>query len=89
MYYIYVLKSIKNHKNYVGYTGKNPLHRLKEHNAGSNKYTKGHRPYKLVYFEAYDSLDFTKKREKFLKSGNGRRVLKRLLENHRPRSSAG
>jgi len=79
MYYVYVLKSLKNNKRYIGHTGKNPQLRTKEHNAGSNQYTKGNRPYELVYSERHGSEDFAIKREKFLKSGAGRRVLNRIL----------
>ena len=89
MYYVYVLKSLKNSKKYVGYTSKIPLYRLEEHNAGTNKYTKGNRPYELMYYEQYDNEEFTKKRERFLKSGTGCRVLNRILDNICPCSSVG
>lgn len=36
MFTVYVLISLKNNKRYVGYTGKDVLKRLSEHNAGSN-----------------------------------------------------
>lgn len=89
MYYVYVLKSLKNKKRYVGYTSKNPQLRTKEHNAGLNQYTKGNRPFELMHSEEYDNEDFAIKRERFLKSGNGRRVLNRILDESRPRSSVG
>ncbi len=80
MHYVYVLRSKKNGKKYVGLTGKSPEERLEEHNNGSNQYTKGNRPFELVYFEECNDKEFALKREKFLKSGNGRSVLKRKLE---------
>lgn len=36
MYYVYVLKSLKNNKKYIGSTSKSPKERLKEHNNGSD-----------------------------------------------------
>ena len=89
MFYVYVLKSSKNGKRYVGYTSKSPLRRVKEHNNGSNKYTKGNRPYELVYEESFDSEMGAKIREKFFKTGNGRKVLDRILTNLPARSSIG
>ena len=72
------IKSLKSGKRYIGSTGKSAVERLAEHNAGSNKYTKGNRPYVLLYSEDYEDKEFAEKREKFLKSGTGRRVLDRL-----------
>ncbi|HLF17284.1 MAG TPA: GIY-YIG nuclease family protein [Candidatus Omnitrophota bacterium] len=89
MFYVYILKSLKNGKKYVGYTSKLPLNRLREHNDGSNKYTKGHRPYELIYEEQFDSETKAKRREKFLKTGNGRSVLNRILNNLCAHSSIG
>ena len=66
MYYIYVLKSLKNKKRYVGYTSKTPQLRTKEHTSGSNQYTKVNRPFVLIHSEKYDSEDFAIKRERFL-----------------------
>ncbi len=81
MFCVYVLKSLKTQKRYVGYTGKAPQERMSEHNSGTNKFTKGNRPYELIYYKFYESKDFAEKRERFLKSGNGRRILNRILEN--------
>ncbi|OGX08177.1 MAG: hypothetical protein A2Z88_03275 [Omnitrophica WOR_2 bacterium GWA2_47_8] len=81
MFYVYVLKSLKNGKRYIGYTSKLPLNRLKEHNSGSNKYTKGNLPYALIYEESFDTEADAERREKFFKTGNGRSVLNRILSN--------
>ena len=79
MYYVYVLKSLKNAKKYIGYTSKNPQIRMEEHNNGSNQYTKRNRPFELIYFEDYSDQASARKRELFLKSGHGRSFLKRAL----------
>ncbi len=81
MYYTYVLKSFKDNKLYIGYT--NDLrNRIKEHESGLVKSTKNRRPLKLIYYEAclnkYDAI----KREKYFKTGFGRRFLKNRLENY-------
>ena len=73
---VYVLQSEKDGTFYVGMT-KDVLNRLKEHNAGKSKFTKGHRPWKLVYEEAAENWEEGRKREKYLKSATGKKWLKR------------
>ena len=75
MVYIYVLKSIKTGIHYVGMT-KNLENRLKEHNAGKTKFTKGHIPWELVYSETSTDFAEGREREKYLKSSAGKKWLK-------------
>ncbi|MBU0707322.1 GIY-YIG nuclease family protein [Patescibacteria group bacterium] len=75
MYIVYTIKSLKNHKRYVGYTGKNVQVRLSEHNRGCNKWSRENRPFKLIYHESFSTKSEAIKREKFLKSGQGRKFL--------------
>lgn len=79
MYYVYVFKSLRTDKRYVGYTSKLPELRLQEHNDGKSKWTFGHRPFKLVYSESYDNKTTAIKREKFLKTGDGRKLIDSLV----------
>jgi len=66
MFYVYVLKSEKDGSIYIGYT--NDLRRrLKEHNDLKNKSTKFRAPFKIVYYEAYQSKSDAKYREGNLK----------------------
>ena len=78
MYYVYVLRSLKNNKKYIGYTSKTPEQRLKEHNKGDSSWTKQNRPFKLVYNEGFKTKTEAIKREKFLKSGKGRESLDKI-----------
>ena len=48
---VYVIKSEMNGELYVG-MALNAESRLKEHNSGKNRYTKGLRPWKIVFFGA-------------------------------------
>ena len=75
MFYIYVLESLRNKKRYVGYTSKDVNIRLREHNAGSNKFTSQNGPFVLFYSEDLPDKTLAIKREKFLKSGQGRKFL--------------
>ncbi len=66
MFYVYILKSKKDNKLYIGYTD-NLKRRMEEHNSGGNKSTKFRRPLELIYYEAYKSEDDAKHREDMLK----------------------
>ncbi len=80
MFFVYILKSIKNNKTYVGSTHKKVNDRLKEHNSGSNKWTRHNIPFKLVYFESFHCKKCALHREKFLKSGIGNKIVKLVTE---------
>ena len=70
MFFTYILKSLKDKSYYYGST--NDLEeRLKKHNSGRVKYTKGHKPYVLHYYESYKTRKEAMAREKFFKSING------------------
>ncbi|MBF0489637.1 MAG: GIY-YIG nuclease family protein [Candidatus Omnitrophica bacterium] len=78
MFYVYVLQSIKDDSQYIGLS-QDPAKRLKEHNQGDSKYTKGHRPYKLIYQEFCETRQEARVKEKFYKSGVGREKLKNII----------
>ncbi|MEK7512391.1 MAG: GIY-YIG nuclease family protein [Patescibacteria group bacterium] len=73
-HYIYFLKSLKNNKIYVGYTGGLVTKRLEQHNIGLNKWTKENGPFELLYYEKYCCKEDALQREKFYKSGFGRKI---------------
>jgi len=75
--YVYVLKSKKDGSLYVGST-KNIRKRLQQHNRGHNSSTKAKLPWILVMTEEYDDKSLALKREKFLKSGKGKQVIRNL-----------
>lgn len=81
MYYTYVLRSKKDGKLYVGFT-KDLKRRLEEHNKGAAESTRNRRPLILVYYEASLIEKDAEKREKYFKTGFGRRFLKNRLENY-------
>ena len=80
MHYVYFIQSQKSEKIYVGSTGDDPRVRLKQHNSGSNSFTKCNCPYKLIYYEKYFCKEDAKIRENFYKSGFGRNVKKAIVE---------
>jgi len=80
MFYVYVIKSLKDGKIYAGHT--NDLkERIRQHNNGLVKSTRSRKPFKLIYYEASNILKDALKREKSLKTGFGRRYLKNRLSD--------
>ncbi len=80
MFYVYVIKSLKDGKIYAGHT--NDLkERIKQHNNELVKSTRSRKPFKLIYYEASNILKDALKREKSLKTGFGRRYLKNRLSD--------
>ncbi|MDD3086739.1 MAG: GIY-YIG nuclease family protein [Patescibacteria group bacterium] len=73
-YFTYVLQSDEDKKHYVGWTD-DLESRINEHNSGKVKSTSPRKPFKLVYFEACESKSKAIKREKYFKTGFGRRFL--------------
>ena len=78
MYYVYVLRSLKDGRLYKGLT-QNVEKRLKQHNQGENRSTKGFKPWELVLTKSFDSREKARYYEKYLKSGSGREFLKEIL----------
>lgn len=74
MYYVYFAKSLKNLKVYVGSTSKEPQVRVNEHNAGANVWSKHNGPFELIYFEEYLCKQDAEKKERFYKTGFGKRI---------------
>jgi putative endonuclease len=81
MYYVYVLKSSKDKKNYVGYT-KNLKLRFEQHSKGLVESTKDRRPLKIIYYEACLNQQDATHREKYLKTHHGKTFIKKRLKSY-------
>lgn len=80
MYFVYILQSLKNNKTYIGFTSRSVGKRLLEHNLGANIWSRQNRPFKLKYYESFLCKADALSREKFLKSGVGRKLKKLIVE---------
>ncbi|KOH44028.1 GIY-YIG nuclease family protein [Sunxiuqinia dokdonensis] len=78
-YYIYVLRSLKDEKNYTGYT-KNLKLRFEQHTNGEVESTRNRRPLVLIYFEGCLNQQDAMHREKYLKTHYGIMYLKNRLK---------
>jgi len=80
-YYTYILRSLKDSKNYTGYT-KNIKLRFEQHNQGLVESTKNRRPLILIYFEACLNPKDALHREKYLKTHYGKMFLHNRLKSY-------
>ena len=82
MHYVYLLRSIRDSKYYIGVTD-DLRRRFIEHNSGKNKSTAHRRPFILIYYEAYRSKSDAYLRERKLKGfkNSYKELLRRLQKS--------
>jgi putative endonuclease len=78
MYYVYILKSLKAGKLYIG-SSEDLKNRLAKHNAGHVRSTKAYLPWQVVYYEAHLNKTLARQAEIFYKTGQGRRQVYKKL----------
>ncbi|OHA88550.1 MAG: hypothetical protein A2653_03320 [Candidatus Zambryskibacteria bacterium RIFCSPHIGHO2_01_FULL_43_25] len=81
MFYNYVIESVDGKNLYIGHTS-DIRKRLKEHNQGLNSSTKRYGRWYLIYYEACIDRSDALRREKYLKTTQGGRLLKRRLKEY-------
>lgn len=74
---VYVIQGSKSKYRYVEITS-NLADRLRRHNRRATPSTKPYIPFNLIYSEEFPNYTEARKREKFLKSGVGRKFLDTL-----------
>ncbi|MFA5934482.1 MAG: GIY-YIG nuclease family protein [Candidatus Paceibacterota bacterium] len=80
MYYVYIIESNLDKSLYIGYFS-NLKQRIKDHlNENGGKTTKVKKDWKLIYYESYLNKMDAIGREKFLKSGSGRKYINKQLK---------
>ncbi|MBN2282131.1 MAG: GIY-YIG nuclease family protein [Candidatus Marinimicrobia bacterium] len=80
MWYVYVLKCLNDDTFYTSMS-KNVEQRLKYHNSGKSRYTKGHIPYKVIYTKLIGKREDARIREKYLKSSVSKRLITKIPSN--------
>ncbi|MBI3952569.1 MAG: GIY-YIG nuclease family protein [Candidatus Doudnabacteria bacterium] len=79
MHFTYVLESLKDKRWYTG-SANDLRKRFNDHNKGKVYSTKGRTPFRLIYYEACLDGHDARVREKYLKTGMGKRYLKNRLK---------
>jgi putative endonuclease len=86
VHYVYVLRSVTDDGLYIGYSA-NLRRRCTQHAEGGAFATSYRRPWKLIYYEAYTEQADALGRERYLKSGGGRRFLRLQLAHYLKKNS--
>src|SRR5687767_2065849 len=79
---VYVIESLKDGTWYTG-MALNVDARLKEHNQGKNRFTKGHLPWKIIYTENHPDWSSARVREKYLKTAAGKNLVEKEISRWR------
>ena len=79
MYFTYVLKSKIDGNLYYGFT-QSIEQRLIQHNNGEVRSTRKRAPLELIYFEVSSSLIEARKKERYFKSGFGRKYIQNKIK---------
>ncbi len=87
-FYVYVLLSEKDNLFYTGYTS-NLTKRMEMHNQGKVNSTRYCLPLKLIYWEGCLNQQDATRREKYLKSGNGKIYLRNRLKEYFDKNPTG
>ena len=80
-FYVYILESENSKALYIGYTN-NLTEQIEEHNNGENVSTKKYAPWKIVYCEACLNEKDARRRETYLKTNQGARLIKSRLKEY-------
>lgn len=75
MYFTYILRSKIHGRHYYGHSA-DLTERLKAHNSGKVRGTKGYRPWEVIYYEEYPTKSEAYQREMYFKSIDGHNFLK-------------
>jgi putative endonuclease len=78
MFYVYILKSLRDEKYYIGHT-KNLQQRIEDHNRGKSPSVRSRAPFFLVYQEECPSRAQAMQREKQIKAYKGGNAFEKLI----------
>ena len=79
VYYVYILR-LNNDQLYTRYCG-DLKRRMAEHHAGKSPFTSQRLPVQLVHYEAYSLESDARRRERFLKTTEGKRLLRQQIRD--------
>ncbi len=79
MYFTYILYSELRDKYYIG-SSENLERRLERHNAGGTPSTKSGRPWKIIYYEQFNSRTEAIKRENQIKAMKSLKYIEMLIQ---------
>ena len=84
MYFVYILKSLKDSSYYIGHS-ENLKKILEKHNKGRVRSTKSKRPWQLIYKEFFETRQEVYRRELQIKNYKGGEAFKKLIRGSVPK----
>ena len=81
MFYTYILQSDKSKRYYIGHTS-DLQERINRHNSGNVTATRNKGPWKIVYFEEFDSKLAANQRELNIKKMKSRTYIEKLIQSN-------
>ena len=81
MAFVYILKSKKFQKYYIGSTKRNPQQRLRDHNLGLVKSTKAIKPLELIVFKKFITYTQARKVENKLKKLKRKDYIQKIVKD--------
>ncbi|MEK7127549.1 MAG: GIY-YIG nuclease family protein [Patescibacteria group bacterium] len=77
---VYILRSLKNNKFYIGSTN-DFERRFEEHNRGCSKFTRENGPFEKVFIQEYNDIIEARKIEYKLKSFKNRKIIEKIIKD--------
>ncbi len=79
MYFTYILQSVNSPDQYY-YGSTSDVHkRLEQHNDGESYHTSKYKPWKLLFYAAFETRELAEDFEKYLKNSSGRAFMRKRL----------
>ena len=85
IHYVYILQSLHNDWHYVGMSS-NVSRRIEVHNNENVNSTKHYAPFKLILVEEFPDRISARRREKYYKTGFGKKVWMKKVNDHKNKS---
>ena len=78
MYFLYILRSEKLEKYYIGIS-QNPELRLQYHNTIEKGFTSRYRPWKLVFKQEFESRNVAQQKENMIKKWKSKEMIRKVI----------
>lgn len=79
MFYAYILQSVANPAEHYRGSTSDLRRRLEDHNSGKCSHTSKLKPWRIVFYAAFETIELARDFERYLKSGSGHAFAKRHL----------
>lgn len=79
VFYAYILQSVADPGEHYRGSTSDLRRRLADHNSGKCSHTSKHKPWRVVFYAAFETIELAREFERYLKRGSGHAFAKRHL----------